>query len=502
MKPSWSALALGSTKIGVITATVGVCAAILIGTGPGHQSAIRHSQPPKPIPLADQELLCPGPETIGIRGASGNPTAPVAVTVKAASAPAAVRAPAARLPESGPLVIAPIAAKEPPKPNSQPLGKIQEQPNSVAQGMRVRGTGPQAVGLIAEQSSTLKAGDLRGLTSVACSAPRHDTWLVGGGGEPGRRGRLVIANPQAVTAQVTVDVWSATGLMPRTAGNTLALGPHSRTVLLLDALAPQVRAPVVRVRSSGAAVAVTLHDAWLAGTTPRGTDNVSAAQPPARRVYVPGLVVTAAQDQTQLRIAVPGATEAVVQLTLLGPAGPVKLPDSGVFRVQAGRSREVSLPGLKDPSEAEDSLKPGVYTAVLAADVPVVAGGMSQRQAEGGAADLAWSAGTAALTGLAGITGATSTSLLLAAPGAEPALVQVTRADASGKVMSVEQVQVSPGTTRAEPGVERGSLWVRAERGSGPVVLARRSTPGELLSVSSVLSVPEWERPLELVPGG
>src|SRR6185436_16198998 len=127
--------------------------------------------------------------------------------------------------------------------------------------------GAAAPGAVAEQLTVVSGGDLRGLSGAACTEPSDDIWLVGGGTDVGRRGRLVLSNPHESTAQVSVDVIGEDGPVARTTGSTVALAPHARTVLLLDALAPGVKAPVVHVRSSGGSVGAVLNDAWLDGTT-------------------------------------------------------------------------------------------------------------------------------------------------------------------------------------------------------------------------------------------
>ena len=124
------------------------------------------------------------------------------------------------------------------------------------------------------------------------------------------------------------------GPVARTTGSTVALAAHSRTVLLLDALAPGVKAPVVHVRSSGGSVGAVLNDSWLDGRRRCGSDDVVAALPPAKRVLVPGVRVQGAG--ALVRVAVPGAAEAVVQVRVIGEKGDVDLGDAGVVRVAAG----------------------------------------------------------------------------------------------------------------------------------------------------------------------
>ncbi|WP_460461535.1 DUF5719 family protein, partial [Angustibacter peucedani] len=354
-------------------------------------------------------------------------------------------------------------------------------------------TDDAAPGVVAEQVTTTSDGDLRGLSSATCLAPSDDVWLVGGGSEVGRRGRLVLSNPHEATTEVSVDVLTARGTTERSTGSTVALKPHSRTVLLLDALAPGAEAPVVHVRSTGGSVGAVLQDAWLEGTTPRGTDDVVASLPPATRVLVPGVRVTGA---AALRIAVPGATEAVTQVRLYGEKGQVELPDGGVVRVPAGSSHDLDL----------STVPPGAYAVEVTADVPVVAGALVQRRTgTTGPAELAWSASSDVITSLAGLARATldssRTELVLTAPRTDAALDVVTTG-ADGTTTSTA-VQVTGGTTKVVP-VQGSAVWLRPAAGSGELVAARFFThdtdAGPMVTTGPLRQVTLTRVPAEVAP--
>lgn len=450
------------------------------------------------VPVTTSKLVCPGPETIGVRDAASSAprTPPAPVRVDAASAPSELRPTGTSSSDTGSASSGSIAVRAggsktiAASDGAASVGAVAD----TAVSPVVVGTGSAAPGLVAEQRSVVYSADLRGLSSATCLAPQDDQWLVGGGSEVGRRGRLVLTNPQASSVEVTVDVLTAKGTIERTTGSTVALAAFSRTVLLLGALAPGAQAPVVRVRSTGGAIGAVLADAWLEGTTPRGTDDVVAAAPPATSVLVPGVRI---RGSAAVRIAVPGSAEAVTQVRLIGEKGAVALPGDGVVRVPAGSSRDVDLSGV--PA--------GAYAVEVTADVPVVAGALVQRRANpSGPGEIAWSASSRPIGSLAGVAGIDlgagwRTDLVLTAPrGGATAQLTTRRPDGS---MVPSTVQVAGGTTTVVP-VDGTAVWVRPVGAGGPLVAARfvtRETAlGDLITTGPLRQVALTRVPVVVSP--
>lgn len=448
------------------------------------------------------EVACPGPETIGVRGVQDAAGAPAPVAVAAAVAPGAVRGPLGGVPQdvgAGTLTIEGRLGRELARTTGGPDDSaLVRTRSSVAASTVVIGEGLLAPGVVAEQQSLQRSGDLRGLTSAACLAPQEDQWLVGGGGQEGRRGRLVLSNPASAPAAVSIDVLSSDGPVDRTPGASLAVGPHERVVVLLDALAPGVGAPVLRVRSTGGAVTAVLHDALLDGTTPRGTDDVVAAQAPARRVLVPAVRIPGqGSGSAVLRVAVPGGTEAVAQVRLVGEKGRVDLPGGGVARVMSSSTAEVDLSGV--PA--------GAYAVEVQADVPVLAAVMVQRASGSGPADIAWSASAGPVAGLAGmalagVDGGRRTDLMLTALR-ETLAVDVVTVLADGTA-STTSVEVAGGTTRVVPVRRASTVWLRPQRGAGQLVAGWTSEVadplGPLVTAGALREVTLTEVPADIAP--
>ena len=152
-------------------------------------------------------------------------------------------------------------------------------------------------------------------------------------------------------------------------------------------------------------------------------------------------------DPGVLRVLAPGADGGAVEVTLLGADGPVSLPGANAD-LEPGAVLDIPLSGL--PA--------GSYTAVVTADVPVVAGALLMRGATGEAAEqpseLAWAPSVA--LGRAGPLalpdGATGQLLLAVVPheGSRGPSTVTIEAQGSGGTTVVER-RVPEGTTVALP---------------------------------------------------
>lgn len=275
-------------------------------------------------------------------------------------------------------------------------------------------------------SSRVTDGDLRGLAADSCARPASDVWLVGGSTALESTADLVVVNPGATAAEVTVELWGPNGAVDLANGGTLLVAPGGQQVVVLPGIAAEQRRTVVHVSAAGGQVSAYLQDALLDGFTPRGTDLVTAGSDPATTQVVPGLTVPDVDvDDPQagaLRLLVPGEDPASVSVRLLGPDGDVALPGAEDVELAPGEVTDLPLGGLAA----------GTYTAVVEASAPVVAGGMVAREGEPGELDegprleRAWAASTTTGSGLVAVPAGTQAVLALGAvptgdPDAEPA---------------------------------------------------------------------------------
>ncbi len=363
----------------------------------------------------------------------------------------------------------------------------------------------------ATQLTWNRSGDLRGLAATTCAGPVDDAWLVGGGTVDGRRARLLLANPGAAPGVVDLTVLGPDGALQPAAGQGVVLPAHTEIALYLDALSPQLSAMAVHVQARTGRFVAVLQDSLMRGITPGGLDDLSAVTP-ARRQLVTGLVRKAPGTVT-LTVAVPGERDAVVRVRLLGTDSGVDLPD-GVVTVPAHSVKAVTLP---------DTVGDGTWTADLAADVEIVAAGMSWVTRPGGenaataaglgtvvpVSELAWSPAAAPLTGDV-LLALPSPAATAGAPALHAQLVLADRDDPDtagpGDVVAVTLVSADGGvSTRSAPvtpgrtttvAIPDGTVAVRLAAGAagahlvGAVQLSATDAAGPLLTVLPLRSGP------------
>ncbi|QTE30256.1 DUF5719 family protein [Pengzhenrongella sicca] len=315
----------------------------------------------------------------------------------------------------------------------------------------------------ASSASITTAGDLRGLAAASCQVPAAEQWLVGGSTELSNSATLVVANPGATAAEVTIEVFGPSGAVELAGSAGFLVAPGAERALLLEGVAAEQRLIAVHVSAAGGQVTARVQDSRLNGFTPAGVDLVSAGAAPSTRQVVSGLVVPDSAlddaDTAVLRLLAPAAGT-TARISLLGPAGVVALPGADSVELVAGEVTDLSLGGL--PA--------GPYTAVVDADEPVVAAAMITRTGISGEFDdvppleRAWSA--AAVPGLdatvalpAGVTGTVVlTGIGSGADGSgEGTATGVLRAiGADGGVLAERDVSVPAGTTTS---LDVGSLF-------------------------------------------
>jgi hypothetical protein len=328
-----------------------------------------------------------------------------------------------------------------------------------------------APGFAASMTTRSTVDDLRGLSGTACATPGTDFWFVGGGAIVGQRGRVYLTNTESVPAVVDLTLYGPTGAIEAPSGRGVIVAAGAQEVLKLDGLAPDVSRFGIHAQVRQGRVAVAVRDQQIAGLTPRGADWVPAAVAPSRALVMPGVV--AGVGERRLQIVVPGESDAIVRVRVMGASGSFVPAGLDVVEARARRVTELDLESLT--GEAPVALQ-------LTSDQPVTAGLMSR--VEGGAGkltDIAYTAAAPALTPSApGVVpslrgseaGATvHAKVMLAAPGAA-ARVEVTvlpPATGTAKIVTVRagsQVTVDAAELST---AKNFAVSLRPLRGSGPV---------------------------------
>lgn len=264
-----------------------------------------------------------------------------------------------------------------------------------------------------------------------------------------------MANAGANPVTVDIQVHGASGPIASVNGARVAVPPHGRVGVLIDAIAPGEASPVVHVTATGGLITAVLEDSWIDGATGRGRDDVGPADGPATEQVIPAAYLTGVAT---LRIVVPGADEAVVQSRALSPNGAVPLPADQVVRIPGGSVRDIDLSGLE----------PGAYALQVRADRPVVAAVVIERRDAGVAqSDLAWVPATAVIPVLAGspVPAGTVSRLLLAGTAA-PWAATVYVVGPSGAVTSIPAQGVADSSWTIDLPAGAAAVWIRPSSGT------------------------------------
>lgn len=258
---------------------------------------------------------------------------------------------------------------------------------------------PEA-GVVGAQSQSVDTSDYRGFAAAECSAPSSDAWLVGGSTAVGRTTLLTIANPGAVSATVTIEVFGEKGLVDAPGTNGIVVAAGSQRVLSLAGFAPSLESLAVHVTSRGGPVTANLQQSIVRGIDPGGVDIVGATGSPAVQQVIPGVIIGNSIEvqgmlglegyadlDSVLRLLAPGEAPAAVTVRIT-PATPEAEVSSFSLTLDPGVVTDVPL----------DEFDDGHYSVEIEADVPVVAAARTSA-VSGDDVDLAWFTVAEPLTG-------------------------------------------------------------------------------------------------------
>ena len=194
----------------------------------------------------------------------------------------------------------------------------------------------------------------------------------------------------------------------------------------------------------------------LRGLTPGGVELIQPAAAAAPQQVITGVRI---QDPAATRkltaergyesaapavqVAVPGSTNAVVSVRVLGAGGDIPLPGGGVFTVAAGSVGQLPL----------DALPEGTYSVEVTADVSVTANTVTSRGSKADApVDLAVAPAGERLGSdhLAVLPPDSVSDLTFSAPSG-PAEVRLTGVAADGSLGAEQIISIAAGTTVTTP---------------------------------------------------
>ncbi|MFD7550237.1 DUF5719 family protein [Streptomyces sp. NPDC059578] len=335
--------------------------------------------------------------------------------------------------------------------------------------------GDLAPGWTVQQTTTVSAGQGRGVLGLACAAPDTDFWLPGVSTAEDRTDYLHLTNPDDAAAVVDIELHGKDGPLKTSLGDGIQVQPRASVPVLLSTLTEKPQADLtahVTVRSGRVAAAVRATDAR------RGSDWLAPAADPGPALVVPGIP----KDVTSARLIVfaPGESDAEVDVKVASPNGPITPAGNESLHVKSGMTAVVDLGDVTKGEAGSLLLTPkGRSAAPVVAALQVVRG-------KGDRQETAYIPASTAVGARATVADnrAKGTALSLVAPGAA-AKVRVTASAGSGGGEAVtETYTVKSGSTLlADPPVPRGL--------KGTYALTVESISGGPVHASRMLEAPD-----------
>lgn len=296
-------------------------------------------------------------------------------------------------------------------------------------------------------------GDLRGLAAANCQRPANDLWLLGANTTPGQTALLNIHNPSSTPATVDLELYGAEGPIESSGTRGILVPPGKSESVVLGGLAPGQDHLALRVDSSGGSVTANIQQSVLRDLTPGGVEYISPVSSTSARQVVTGVRIqdksTAGAISGQdgyasagpaLHIAVPGTSEAVLEVKAFGADGQEPLPEGGVLTV----------PGESVHAMPLDSLPKGTYTVVITSDVSVAASARISKGTEPGKpVDMAFrsSADRMGSRHVITVPGDAGSTLIFGAPD-DDAEVELIPVDAASESSGGRTIRIDGGTTK------------------------------------------------------
>jgi hypothetical protein len=295
-------------------------------------------------------------------------------------------------------------------------------------------------------------------------------------------------NTDNLAADVDVGIFTDSGPLIGSTDSGITVPAHGMVVQSLARLVHGSRAVAINVTTSIGRVVAALRDSSTSGD-PGGW--LPAAQPPAKRMVLPGL--PSAPGTRELYVAVPGAGNAQVKVTAVTARGEYQPTGGSGINLPGGSAVGIALPSLG-----------GIPGAImLSSNVPVTATMMASGGAAGAPGAFTTASGPVLEQGvIAENPGSGGSAVLVLSAPAAAAQVRVTEetaavgsAGSAARVVSVPAGHSTTVTLRPPRAAGRVSFAVVITplAGSGPLYAGRvLNSGGTLLAILPVASSLSW----------
>ncbi|HUW78018.1 MAG TPA: DUF5719 family protein [Candidatus Nanopelagicaceae bacterium] len=240
------------------------------------------------------------------------------------------------------------------------------------------------------------------VSGLKCPSVDTSYWFVGGSAALNSQDQLILSNASHGDATATILAWSDKGPVPT---YPVVVPAQSGIRVGLDSVAPGVSALAIHVLVQSGRVAASLFDQRSQGLTQFGADYVPPGIEPAKNFVLLGVpqtpIITAPISKSKKKTSTSTPVSDSRVLRLLSPrvdaSVRVDVSGAGDFFTPLGLDHIELKAGVVKDITVTAALASSVYSFVVTADSPVVAGVFSSIALTGGS-DIAWTASTPVLS--------------------------------------------------------------------------------------------------------
>ncbi|MBB5939082.1 DUF5719 family protein [Streptomyces zagrosensis] len=356
--------------------------------------------------------------------------------------------------------------------------------------------GALAPGWTVQQTTTVSAGDGRGLLGTSCVAPGTDFWFPGASTAGDRQDYVHLTNPDSSQAVVDLELYGEDGRIDAPSGESINIPPHSTKPVLLSTL---VNKPTINLTLHAAVRSGRIGASVQVADTNIGSDWLPAASGAATSAVLPGIP----KDATSVRLIAyaTGSDDAEMKIRLSGPTGAITPAGHETLNVKSRMTSAVDLGDITKGEPGSLVLTPqGKNTGPFVAALRVTRG-------KGDRQETAFIPATAAIEdrGTAADNRSKGSTLSLTAPEAAATVRVTSSAGSEDGAPASRQITVKAGTTVAvdppRPSAAKGPYAVTVERLDGGPVHASRmlELPSEGVPMFTIQGLPD-DRGLVTVP--
>lgn len=318
-------------------------------------------------------------------------------------------------------------------------------------------TGPMTTSSASALLALTGSGADRGLSAQPCRGSGDDHWFVGVGAGGTQFSTVLVTNPDAQPAEVSIRFHGPEGPLNAVGASGIEVPPLATRAIplegmLTDGSVDDLDGPMtIEVRTTAGRVEAVVHDRHQDGTETTGADWTTATVAPALSQVIPG--VPAGAGERSLVVTNPGERSAVVRVEALGVDGAFVLDGADEIDVPAGATVRVPLEG---------PLQGDAAGLRITSDQPVVAGLNAFSEAKDRATDVTTPVAVPPIVGSAILpivsTADVKGTVQLSNAGDQPATAEVVLRDRNGKEIERSNVELGAGATGVVE-VDDPALW-------------------------------------------